>query len=204
MLENKPTMAEIIIQKKKKYNNGETEDYVHPKNRITKGYVIINYKKREMEEKKLMDAGISMTIPADWEKAETGWEDVYFYKAETEKESLVLKYCEDFHKQPVTDILQEILGEGDKTKIQKEIMEMEKEEGKISYLFWEYSKELTACVFIWQVEGGFLQGCFQIHPYRRKVWEGIIPQILEQMKWPEKQKVGEQEENEQENIREIL
>lgn len=195
MLENKPTMAEIIIQKKKKYKNGETEDYVHPQNRITKGYVIINYRKREMEEKKLMDARISMTIPTDWEQTETDWEEVYFYKAKAEKESLVLKYCEDFHKQPVTDILQDILGEGNKTRIQKEIVEMEKEEGKMSYLFWEYSKDLTACVFIWQMEGGFLQGCVQIHPYRRKVWEGIIPQILEQMKWLEKQKAGEQEEN---------
>ena len=74
-------------------------------------------------------------------------------------------------------------------------MEMGREEGKISYLFWECSKELTACVFIWQMERGFLQGCFQIHPYRRKVWEGIIPQILEQMKWLEKQKVREQKEN---------
>lgn len=112
-------MAEFIIQKRKKYKNGETEDYVHPGNLITKGYVIINYKKRDMEEKKLMDNKISMIIPSDWEKADTDWEEVYFYKSKTEKESLVLKYCEDFHKQPVIDTLQEILGEGDKMKIQK-------------------------------------------------------------------------------------
>ena len=148
-----------------------------------------------MEEKKLMDNKISMIIPSDWEKADTDWKEVYFYKSKTEKESLVLKYCEDFHKQPVIDTLQEILGEKDKTNIQKEIVEMEKEEGKVSYLFWGYSEQLAACVFIWQMERGFLQGCFQIHPYRRKVWEGIIPQILEQMKWLEKQKVREQKEN---------
>lgn len=195
MLENKSTMAEFIIQKRKKYKNEETEDYVHPGNLITKGYVIINYKKRDMKEKKLMDNKISMIIPSNWEKADTDWEEVYFYKAKTEKESLVLKYCEDFHKQPVMDILQEILGEKDKTNIQKEIVEMEKEEGKVSYLFWGYSEQLAACVFIWQLKDGFLQGCFQIHPYRRKVWEGIIPQILEQMKWLEKQKVREQKEN---------
>ena len=72
-----------------------------------------------MEEKKLMDNKISMIIPSDWEKADTDWKEVYFYKSKTEKESLVLKYCEDFHKQPVIDTLQEILGEGDKMKIQK-------------------------------------------------------------------------------------
>lgn len=176
-------MAEFIIQKKKKYKNGEKEDYVHPRNLITKGYVIINYKKRDMKEKKLMDNKISMIIPSDWEKADTDWEEVYFYKSKTEKESLILKYCEDFNKQSVMDILQEILGEKDKTNIQKEIVEMEKEEGKVSYLFWGYSEQLAACVFIWQLEEGFLQGCFQIHPYCKKVWAILSRSYSYNLKW---------------------
>ena len=89
MLETRNTFSEQLIQKIKKDREKNRIDYVHPRNQIQDGFIVVNYRKREMEKRVLMDGRMQMTIPKDWYLKEQKGSGKFLYVSPYEKEILL-------------------------------------------------------------------------------------------------------------------
>lgn len=89
MLEEKWSYAEQIVKRQRRYQKVETINYLEPENQLEDGFLIINYKKRMVERKKMAEGKVSMIVPKDWRQADIEEEGFYYYSP-YEKEVLIL------------------------------------------------------------------------------------------------------------------
>lgn len=178
MLESEITYAELAVKSIKESKKKNKVDYVHPQNDIKEGFIIINYKKRNIKWKELMDGRLRMMVPEDWKLTESTNNSVYQYEALTEKERMTLIYNG------------EVVMEDDKAQIKQYIensrmplvlldsMEIPYENGNVLCNFLMDKKNTFFSLFFCRMGEGTLQGIFAMHRYRKKSWKHIIPQML--------------------------
>lgn len=178
MLESEITYAELAVKSIKESEKKNKVDYVHPQNDIKEGFIIINYKKRNIKWKELMDGRLRMMVPEDWKLTESTNNSVYQYEALTEKERMTLIYNG------------EVVMEDDKAQIKQYIensrmplvlldsMEIPYENGNVLCNFLMDKKNTFFSLFFCRMGEGTLQGIFAMHRYRKKSWKHIIPQML--------------------------
>lgn len=182
MLETGKSYAEQMVQVIKKEKRRNKIDYVHPSNDISNGYIIVNYRKRNLERKKLMDGQLSMLLPEDWKlwKEELPW--FYTYGSSEEKERMVLSIQDAKYTKSLDACIEEVNLEKTKKFSMIEKGSMVNSQGiEIEYRMVSDGKEIFSALFECTIGIQKIQGNFLAHYYRRKVWRRVIPQILRQM-----------------------
>lgn len=177
MLETKATAAEQLVSRIKKQKQKENTDYVHPRNDIHDGFIVVNYQKRNIVSKSVMDERIEMLMPEEWTLLQ--WEkNQYIYGFPKEKEVFVLTQTE--------------LSENDWKKMLEEIGRQYKEDfvkgssgsvitankQSVKYEMLTGSRRMFLVLFQFDLAGKNILGMFLSHGYRRKTWEKILPQLL--------------------------
>lgn len=66
-MENRKTYAEEIMQKLKEIDRTEEQEIYNIENDIQNGFIIVKYKKMDIEEKELLDGALTMLLPAEFE-----------------------------------------------------------------------------------------------------------------------------------------
>ncbi len=178
MLKERKSCAEELVRKLKKAKAGENIDYVNPDNNIKKGFVIINYRKRELEEKIWMGGKLCMPAPVTWQfqgKTEGG---KYWYGDSGESERLELELLAASQR--------EILSLEQEFKRLKEmfpdagleLMQHAGQGGRMIYLA-RHADGRDGCYYLFMMKFGLgiLFGNFRCHRYRKKVWNCILPQL---------------------------
>lgn len=178
MLEEKQSYAEQIVKKQRSFREGENINYIDPDNDIEKGYIIINYRKRELERMALQD-GATMVLPGDWQYAGMENGETFFYACPYEKEVLVLQKMEGSHMD-MKEMLEEMekeIQERDSAKPGEKDVGTGKDGIRIPYFDWTENDRYYFSFFR-QEKGKILNGIFRVHVYRKKAWQRIFPQFL--------------------------
>lgn len=178
MLEPEMTYAELVVKRIKESRKKNKPDYVHPKNDIKDGFVIINYKKRNMEWKELMDGRLRMMVPEDWEMKESGNDTAYRYESPEEKERMTLVYSRETAAEDAGTYLKNYEENPEMPLAVMDSMEIPQGDGSISCSFLQDGKDTFFGLFFCRMGEGTLQGLFAMHRYRKKAWKHIIPQML--------------------------
>lgn len=179
MLEEKWSYAEQIVKKQSIFREGENINYIDPDNDIEKGYIIINYRKRDLERILLQNHCVSMVLPTDWQYADMEETRTFFYFCPYEKEVLILQEAKD-SQTSLTEIFKEII-----TEIQERSgaepgrkgVETGNNEIQIPYFDWT-ENDMYYFSFFMQEHEQILNGIFRVHIYREKAWQKIFPQLL--------------------------
>lgn len=164
MLETEYTYAEQLVKLIKKKKKKEQIDYIHPDNRIENGYIIVNYHKRNLERKELMDGKIHMILPEDWEEKKEKNSTIYAYGSVLEKENLVLSLTEIKETRDMKYWLEEVnMREKGKFQVTEEGEIVTKQGIKITYQYVTDQAELFLALIEGQIEEKVLQGTFAMH-----------------------------------------
>ena len=191
MLETGKSYAEQMIRVIKKERKKSRIDYVHPGNEISEGYIIVNYRKRNMEIKALMDGRLSMMLPEDWKLWKKELPQLYTYCSSVEKESMVLSLQDAGHAESLDTCIMEVnIHETRKFSITEKGFIVNRQGIEIEYRMVSDGKEVFSVLFECMAGTQKIQGNFLAHYYRRKVWKKVIPQMLEQM-WIHMEGLGE-------------
>ena len=182
MLKTGKSYAEQMIQALKKEKKNEKIDYVHPNNDISEGYIIVNYRKRNLERKILMDGQLSMLLPEDWKlwKEELPW--FYTYGSSKEKERMALSIQEMEYTKSLDTCIEEVnISRTSPFSIIEKGSIVNSQGIETEYRMLSDEKEIFSALFEYTAGRKKIQGNFLAHYYRRKVWKKVIPQILSQM-----------------------
>lgn len=179
MLETNQTAAEYIVRSLKKNKN--KIDYVHPENKIENGYIIVNYRKREMEKRVLMDGRMQMTIPKDWYLKEQKRSGKFLYGSPYEKEILLCEVREGEKYKTIEREVTEILQREHFTILEEKTL-FNKQQHPFRCISLTDCKERYMVLFECSIFSKVIKGVFMMHYFRKKVWEKVIEQMLEHAK----------------------
>lgn len=174
--------AEQIIKQRKKQKQRENIDYVHPRNNIQDGFVIINYQKRNIVSKSVLDEKIEMPMPEEWMKLPCEKEKTELYGFPKEKEMLLFTRMEpeeNDREKALEEILKAYQGKVER-KHSGSVITGEKV--PVKYIMFTDSERMFFVIFQFCMEESGILGVFISHYYRKKAWEKIIPQLLENIR----------------------
>lgn len=172
MLETKNTFAEHLIQKVKKDREKNKIDYVHPRNKIEDGFIVVNYHKRNIVYKDLLDGKMVFPILEEW-KILQKQDNLYIYGFAKEKELLAFKITED----TLAKVIEQDWKKRDCQYVQKETIETES--GLlIECKMFMMGNNTFVVVFAVPYNNAWIQGTFMAHSFRKKVWKQVMPQMI--------------------------
>lgn len=198
-MEQQKTYAEEVIKKIKEASQPEPINPYAIENDIHNGYVIVKYKKLDIEEKKIMDGSLSMMLPSEFQimdeslaRAKYPDEDRpdYIYTNEDTTVNLTFSLdnsgvIHDDEVEEVKDILKnqiKRLYPGTKIEDSKPIKTDEK---NVSYFFFEIpliDGNLFQLMFFMEHKYQLIMGAFNCGIYQKKQWEPLILQMLKTLK----------------------
>ncbi|WP_129599957.1 hypothetical protein [Anaerophilus nitritogenes] len=193
-MEVKKTYAEEIIKKIKESKSEDSKNIYNIKNNIQDGFVIVKYKKLEIEERELLDGEILMFIPKEFEimdeelaeiKYPGGDKPDYIYTNEDTTVNVTFSIEEGIINneeiEEVKDILQkqmERLYPASKIEDSETIKVGEK---SISYFSFDVpllDGDVYNFMFFMEIKGQLLMGTFNSNVYQKKEWRPIIKQMI--------------------------
>lgn len=198
-MEQQKTYAEEVIKKIKEASQPEAINPFAIENDIHNGYVIVKYKKLDIEEKKIMDGSLSMMLPSEFQimdeslaRAKYPDEDRpdYIYTNEDTTVNLTFSLdnsgvIHDDEVEEVKDILKnqiKRLYPGTKIEDSKPIKTDEK---NVSYFFFEIpliDGNLFQLMFFMEHKNQLIMGAFNCGIYQKKQWKPLILQMLKTLK----------------------
>lgn len=198
-MEQQKTYAEEVIKKIKEASQPEAINPYAIENDIHNGYVIVKYKKLDIEEKKIMDGSLSMMLPSEFQimdeslaRAKYPDEDRpdYIYTNEDTTVNLTFSLdnsgvIHDDEVEEVKDILKnqiKRLYPGTKMEDSKPIKTDEK---NVSYFFFEIpliDGNLFQLMFFMEHKNQLIMGAFNCGIYQKKQWKPLILQMLKTLK----------------------
>lgn len=198
-MEQQKTYAEEVIKKIKEASQPEAINPYAIENDIHNGYVIVKYKKLDIEEKKIMDGSLSMMLPSEFQimdeslaRAKYPDEDRpdYIYTNEDTTVNLTFSLdnsgvIHDDEVEEVKDILKnqiKRLYPGTKIEDSKPIKTDEK---NVSYFFFEIpliDGNLFQLMFFMEHKNQLIMGAFNCGIYQKKQWKPLILQMLKTLK----------------------
>lgn len=192
MLETRNTFSEQLIQKIKKDREKNRIDYVHPRNQIQDGFIVVNYHKRNIVHKDLLDGRIIVPIPEEW-KVLQRQDNLYIYGFAKEKELLAFKITED----TLAEVMKKDWNKRDNPYMQEEILET-KDGLVIDCKMFMIAENTFVVLFAIPYNNVWIQGIFMAHGFRKKVWKQVMPQIIQAVEIKEMKisKQGEENRNE--------
>lgn len=117
MLETRNTFSEQLIQKIKKDREKNKIDYVHPRNQIQDGFIVVNYHKRNIVHRDLLDGRMMVPIPEEWKMLQRQ-DNQYIYGFAKEKELLAFRITED----TLAEVMRKDWNKRDNEYMQEEIL----------------------------------------------------------------------------------
>lgn len=188
MLETRKTFAEQMIQKLKKDREKNKINYVHPRNQINDGFLVVNYRKRNVIYKELMDGKIVFPVLEEWELLQKQ-DNLYIYGFAKEKELLAFKVTKDS--------LHEII-ERDWHKKDDQFLQEENLETKFGLIIdcrmFPVKNNTFAVVFAIPYHNIQIQGTFMSHRFRQNVWKNVLPQMIREVRIKEMEPVQPRKE----------
>lgn len=198
-MEQQKTYAEEVIKKIKEASQPETLNPYAIENDIHNGYVIVKYKKLDIEEKNIMDGSLAMMLPSEFQimdeslaRAKYPDDDRpdYIYTNEDTTVNLTFSLdssgvIEDNEVEEVKNILRnqiKRLYPGTKIEDSKPIKTAEK---NVSYFFFEIpliDGNLFQLMFFMEHKNQLIMGAFNCGIYQKKQWKPLILQMLKTLK----------------------
>ncbi|SNS56539.1 hypothetical protein SAMN05446037_101325 [Anaerovirgula multivorans] len=199
-MENKITYAEEIIQKIKQINQKE-EDIYNIENDINNGFVVVKYKKLDIEEKELLDGAITMLMPKEFQIMEEELAEIkypgedkpdYIYTNEDTTVNITFTIedsgeIDNEEIEEVKDILakqMQRLHPASKIEDSQTIQTGEKNISFFSYDLPLIDGDIYNLMFFMELKGQLLMGTFNCSIYQKKQYKPIIQQILMTIKEP--------------------
>lgn len=173
MLETRNTFSEQLIQKIKKDREKNRIDYVHPRNQIQDGFIVVNYHKRNIVHRDLLDGRMMVPIPEEWEMLQRQ-DNLYIYGFAKEKELLAFKITED----TLAEVMRKDWNKRDNEYMQEEILKT-KDGLIIDCRMFMMAKNTFVTVFAVPYNNVWIQGTFMAHGFRKKVWKQVMPQMIQ-------------------------
>lgn len=173
MLETRNTFSEQLIQKIKKDREKNRIDYVHPRNQIQDGFIVVNYQKRNIVYKDLLDGKMIVPMLEEWNILQRQ-ENLYIYGFAKEKELLAFKITED----TLADVMKQDWNKRDNQYVKEEILKT-KTGLLIDCKMFMMENNTFVVVFAIPYNNAWIQGTFMAHSFRKKVWKQVMPQMIQ-------------------------
>lgn len=173
MLETRNTFSEQLIQKIKKDREKNKIDYVHPRNQIQDGFIVVNYHKRNIVHRDLLDGRMMVPIPEEWKMLQKQ-DNLYIYGFAKEKELLAFKITED----TLAEVMRKDWNKRDSGYMQEETLKT-KDGLVIECKMFIIAENTFVTVFAVPYNKVWIQGTFMAHGFRKKVWKQVMPQMIQ-------------------------
>ena len=198
-MEQQKTYAEEIVKKLKASGQPENTNAYAIENDIHNGYVIVKYKKMEIEEKEILDGSLSMMLPIEFHLMEESLAKAkypdddrpdYIYTNDDTTVNLTFSFdnsgeIDDEEVEQVKDILKnqiKRLYPGSKFEDSNPIKADEK---NVSYFCFEIpviDGNVFQLMFFMEHRKQLIMGAFNCGIYQKKQWKPLILQMLETLK----------------------
>lgn len=190
----KVTYAEQIIKKVKQAQDPEQLDYLNIDNNIHDGYVIVQYKKLELEERALVDEKITMCLPKDFQLMKPELVDIkypgedqpeFVYTNEKTTVNMTFSLEKEHISNEAIESLRDALAEQmqqlypDSPIADQEIIEAgRKRVACFSFEVPLLDEPAYNVMFFMALKEGLLIGSFNCSVYDKKEWRPIVKQLL--------------------------
>lgn len=198
-MENQKTYAEDIIQKIKESNQSDITNIHSIENDIHNGFIIVKYKKLEIEEKKILDGSLSMMLPSEFHimdedlaKAKYPDEDrpdyIYTNDDTTVNLTLSLDNNGEIDNEEVEEVKNLLakqikrLYPASKIEDSQTILASEKNISFFSFDIPLIDGNLYNLMFFLEHRKQLLMGSFNCSIYQKKQWKPLIRQMLMTLK----------------------
>lgn len=214
-MESKKTYAEEIIKKIKQAKEEDSKNIYNIENDIHDGFVIVKYKKLEIEERELLDGQISMLMPKEFKIMEEELAEIkypgedkpdYIYTNEDTTVNLTFSIEEgeidNEEIEEVKNILEkqmERLHPASKIEDSETIKVEEKNISHFSFDVPLIDGEVYNFMFFMELRGQLLMGTFNSNVYNKKEWKPLVKQMLKTIVENEEQEEIKEEVKEEES-----
>lgn len=198
-MENQKTYAEDIIQKIKESNQSDITNIHSIENDIHNGFIIVKYKKLEIEEKEILDGSLSMMLPSEFHimdedlaKAKYPDEDrpdyIYTNDDTTVNLTLSLDNNGEIDNEEVEEVKNLLakqikrLYPASKIEDSQTILAAEKNISFFSFDIPLIDGNLYNLMFFLEHRKQLLMGSFNCSIYQKKQWKPLIRQMLMTLK----------------------
>ncbi|TCO68976.1 hypothetical protein [Marinisporobacter balticus] len=209
-MEGKKTYAEEIIKKIKESKSEDSKNIYNIENDIQDGFVIVKYKKLEVEERELLDGDILMFMPTEFEIMDEELAEIkypgedkpdYIYTNEDTTVNLTFSIEEgEINNEEIEEVRDILAKQMQKLYPASKIEDSETlqlDEKSISYFSFDVpllDGDLYNFMFFMEIKGELLMGTFNSSVYQKKEWKPILKQMLMTIK--ENKEAPEEESNE--------
>lgn len=201
-MENQKTYAEELMQKLKEIDRTEEQEIHGIENDIHNGFIIVKYKKMDMEEKELLDGAITMLLPAEFElmdkelakmKYPGGDRPDYIYTNEdttvnitfTLEDSGLISNDEVEEVKNILAKQMRRLYPGSKIEDSQPIQAGDKSVSLFSFDVPLIDGNVYNLMFFMEFRKHLLMGAFNCSIHQKKQWKPLIRQMLMTIKEPQ-------------------
>lgn len=194
MDENKKTFAEEIIRKIKEIEQDKGEDIYSMENDIKNGFVVVNYEKIDVEERKLLDGSICMYMPKDFQIMDEQLAEIkypgedkpqYIYTNEDTTVNFTFSIEEgeiaDEEIEGVRDLIADQMKRlypASKIEDKETITVNDKSVSCFSFDVPLIDGDVYNLMFFMALKKGLLMGTFNCSVFDKKQWRTVVKQIL--------------------------
>ncbi|EXG85629.1 hypothetical protein K413DRAFT_2419 [Clostridium sp. ASBs410] len=201
-MENQKTYAEELMQKLKEIDRTEEQEIYGIENNIHNGFIIVKYKKMDMEEKELLDGAFTMLLPAEFElmdkelakmKYPGGDRPDYIYTNEdttvnitfTLEDSGLISNDEVEEVKNILAKQMKRLYPGSKIEDSQPIQAGDKSVSLFSFDVPLIDGNVYNLMFFMECRKHLLMGAFNCSIHQKKQWKPLIRQMLMTIKEPQ-------------------
>jgi len=192
---NNKTDSEEIMKKLKEAKRGEEQEIYAMENDIQNGFIVVKYKKFDVEEKEIMDGSLTMMMPSDFELMDEGLAKVkypgedrpdYIYSGEDTTVNLTFTMEEsgqidNEEVEEAKDILEKQIGRLYPASKIEDSQTIQAGEKNISFFSFDVpllDGKVYNLMFFMEHKGCLLMGAFNCSIHQKKQWKKVILQML--------------------------
>lgn len=192
---NNKTDSEEIMKKLKEAKRGEEQEIYAMENDIQNGFIVVKYKKFDVEEKEIMDGSLTMMMPSDFELMDEGLAKVkypgedrpdYIYSGEDTTVNLTFTMEEsgqidNEEVEEAKDILEKQIGRLYPASKIEDSQTIQAGEKNISFFCFDVpllDGKVYNLMFFMEHKGCLLMGAFNCSIHQKKQWKKVILQML--------------------------
>lgn len=192
---NNKTDSEEIMKILKEAKRGEEQEIHTMENDIQNGFIVVKYKKFDVEEKEIMDGSLTMMMPYDFAlmdeelatikyPGEDRPDYIYSGKDTTVNLTFTIEESGQIDNEEVEeakDILEKQIGRLYPSSKIEDSQTIQAGEKNISYFCFDVpllDGKLYNLMFFMEHRGRLLMGAFNCSIHQKKQWKKVIPQML--------------------------
>jgi hypothetical protein len=198
-MEQQKTYAEEIVRKIKESSQPEKTNAYAIENDIHNGYVIVKYKKLDIEERKIMDGSLTMMLPSEFQLMEESLARAkypdddrpdYIYTNQDTTVNITFStdnsgIIDDEEVEEVKNILKNQIKRIYPGTKMEDSQPLKADKKNVSYFFFEIpliDGNLFQLMFFMEHKKQLVMGAFNCGIYQKKQWKPLILQMLKTLK----------------------